>query len=227
MALPAVLFDVDGTLVDSNYLHVHAWHRAFRKLSIPVECWRIHRGIGMDGSALAKELAGDDQADAAKQLQAQFYEELIPLLQPLPGARALLDAVAEHDLQVVLASSAPEDELSALRKVLGRDDIVSVATDSGDVETAKPSPDIVEVALGRAGLGAEDAVFVGDSVWDVRAAARAGLQCVGVLSGGTSRHELETEGAATVWENAQDLLDHLGDTPIAALRGQFSRGRPA
>jgi HAD superfamily hydrolase (TIGR01509 family) len=217
MAQPAVLFDVDGTLVDSNYLHVHAWHRAFRKLEVPVECWRIHRAIGMDGSSLVRDLAGADHLESAKELHARFYDELVDLLQPLPGARALLDAVAGLHLQVVLASSAPDDELSTLRKVLGRDDIVSVVTDSSDVESAKPDPDIVEVALERAGVGAERAVFVGDSVWDVRAAARAGVPCIGLLSGGTSRHELEAEGAVTVWKNPQELLERLGDSPIATL----------
>jgi HAD superfamily hydrolase (TIGR01509 family) len=217
MTQPAVLFDVDGTLVDSNYLHVHAWQRAFHQLGLQVEGWRIHRGIGMDGSSLSRDLAGDDQADAAKELHSQFYGELVELLQPLPGAQALLDAVADRGLQVVLASSAPDDELDALRKVLRRDDIVSVMTNSGDVESAKPNPDIVEVALDRAGVEVERAVFVGDSVWDVKAAARAGLTCIGVLSGGTSRAELEAEGAKTVWNNPRDLLDRLDDSPIAAL----------
>ena len=158
----------------------------------------------MDGSSLVRDLAGADHLESAKELHARFYDELVDLLQPLPGARALLDAVAGLHLQVVLASSAPDDELSTLRKVLGRDDIVSVVTDSSDVESAKPDPDIVEVALERAGVGAERAVFVGDSVWDVRAAARAGVACIGLLSGGTSRHELEAEGAVTVWKNPQD-----------------------
>lgn len=214
---PAILLDVDGTLVDSNYLHVHAWQRAFATLGQPVESWRVHRLIGMDGEALLTELDRADVGERAKELHSQFYGESGGSLRPLPGARALLDRIAELGLQVVLASSAPEDELSNCRKVLDRDDVVSTATSSGDVATAKPEPDIVRVALDRAGVDVDRAVFVGDSVWDVRAAGRAGLKCIGLLSGGIPRDALLSEGAATVWENAQDLLDHLDQSPIAEL----------
>lgn len=221
---PAVLLDVDGTLVDSNYLHVHAWQRAFAELGRTVESWRIHRFIGMDGDSLISELGQDDVAEQAKELHSQRYGEFVGSLRPLPGARALLDAIADLGLQVVLASSAPEDELSNCRKVLDRDDIVSTATSSGDVDTAKPQPGIVEVALERAGVDADQAAFVGDTVWDVRAAARAGLKCIGLLSGGIPRDLLLSEGAATVWENPQDLLDHLGESPIAGLTAALRDG---
>ena len=216
---PAVLFDIDGTLVDSNYLHVHAWQRAFTELGLEVESWRIHRCIGMDGSSLIEELGSGDVEDPgrAKELHCRFYGETVGLLRPLPGARALLDAVAEMGLQVVLATSAPEDELSILRKVLERDDVVSALTSSGDVDTAKPEPDIVRVALNRAGVGADQAVFVGDTTWDVAAAARAGVECVCLRSGGISRDELEYAGATAVFENPRDLLEHVGDTRIDRL----------
>jgi HAD superfamily hydrolase (TIGR01509 family) len=214
---PAVLLDVDGTLVDSNYLHVHAWQMAFAELGRTVESWRIHKLIGMDGDSLIAELAQKDIRDQAKELHSQFYAGFVSSLRPLPGARALLDGIAEVGLQVVLASSAPEDELATCRKLLDRDDIVSAVTSANDVDTAKPEPGIVEVALERAGVDAEQAVFVGDSVWDVRAAGRAGVKCIGLLSGGIPRDVLLSEGAATVWENPQELLNHLGESPIAQL----------
>jgi phosphoglycolate phosphatase-like HAD superfamily hydrolase len=118
---------------------------------------------------------------------------------------------------VVLATSAPEDELTTLRKVLDCDDIVSAITSSGDVETAKPDPDIVRVALDRAGVGPDRAVFVGDSVWDVAAAARAGVECVCLRSGGISQAELEYAGATAVFSDPRDLAEHLGDTRIGRL----------
>lgn len=128
----------------------------------------------------------------------------------------MLDAVAGFGLQVVLATSAPEDELSTLREVLGRDDIVSAVTSSADVDTAKPQPDIVENALQRAGVTAARAVL-GDTVWDIRAAGRAGERCLCVLTGGIAREELEAEGAAAVFDDPQQLVEDIRTTPIAAL----------
>jgi HAD superfamily hydrolase (TIGR01509 family) len=217
---PAVLFDVDGTLVDSNYLHVHAWQRAFAELDMPVEAWRIHRLIGMDGSELVASLSnGADDAvqRRLKDLHSGFYQETTGLLRPLPGARELLERIASLGLQVVLATSAPEDELATLREVLDRDDVVSTVTSSGDVDTAKPEPDIVEIALQRAGVSADRAVFVGDAVWDAEACARAGVRSIGVLSGGVSRCELENAGVSAVYENVGELGEHLADSPIGEL----------
>lgn len=217
---PAVLFDIDGTLVDSNYLHVHAWSRAFHEAGVKAEAWRIHRSIGMDGSRLVGALSGnadDDTDKRLKDLHARFYSELSPLLRPLPGGREVLDLVASMGLQVVLATSAPDDELSLLRAVLDRDNVVSAVTSSADVENAKPDPGIVEVALDRAGVTAERAVFVGDSVWDAEASVRAGVPIIGLLSGGISREELTTAGALVVFNDPRDLIDHIDATPIAAL----------
>jgi HAD superfamily hydrolase (TIGR01493 family) len=221
-ARPAVLFDVDGTLVDSNYLHVHAWCRAFDEAGIAVESWRIHRSIGMDGDRLIETLSGDADACAqkrAKDLHLRYLKEAAPLLRPLPGARELLQRIRSLGLQVVLASSANEDELSMSRAVLDCDDLVSAATSSVDVDVAKPEPSIIEVALDRAGVDADHAVYVGDAVWDVIASGRAGVPAIGLLSGGISRAELEKAGAQAVFDNPRDLCDHIDSTAVAALSG--------
>ena len=218
---PAVLFDIDGTLVDSNYLHVHAWQRAFAEVGLPVQAWHIHRSIGMDGATLVDELSQGAPGDVQKRLKdlhTRYYQAGAALLTTLPGARRLLRTVAERDLQVVLATSAPEDELALLRSTLDCDDVVSAITSSADVEQAKPNPGIVEVALAEAGVSAERAVFVGDAVWDVEASGRAGVPCIAVLSGGVSRCELEEAGAAAVFDDAEDLREHLDDTVITTLR---------
>ena len=215
-----MLFDVDGTLIDSNYLHIHAWYRAFTEAKVEVEAWRIHRSIGMDGSTLLASLAehaDDDTRARLKDLHSRYYQETAPLLRPLPGARELLEAVEKLGLQIVLATSAPEDELSVLREVLASDDLVSAVTSSNDVDTAKPEPDIVQVALERAGVDAAHAVFVGDTVWDVEACKRAGVPTIALLSGGVSRGELETAGAQAVFDNPRDLCKHLDSTAIGAL----------
>lgn len=219
-AKPAVLFDVDGTLVDSNYLHIHAWTRAFREVDIPVDAWRVHRSIGMDGSKLVDTLsahASDDVQQQLTDLHSRYYKELAPLLRVLPGGRDVLQRVASMGLQVVLATSAPEEELAILRDVLDRDDVVSEVTSGADVETAKPDPDIVEIALARAGVPAVDAVFVGDSVWDAKASARAGVSSIGVLSGGISRAELMAAGAGFVYDDVAQLAEQIQESPIATL----------
>jgi HAD superfamily hydrolase (TIGR01509 family) len=219
---PAVLFDIDGTLVDSNYLHVQAWYRAFSDADVEVEAWRIHRSIGMDGSTLLKTLAGDADEDTRsrlKDLHSRYYKETVPLLRRLPGARELLEAVDGLGLQIVLATSAPEDELAILREVLASDKLVSAVTSSNDVDTAKPQPDIVDVALERAGVDADHAVFIGDTVWDVEACNRAGVPTIAVLSGGVSRGELEKAGAQAVFEDTKELCEHIDDTLIAKLAG--------
>ena len=217
----AVLFDIDGTLVDSNYLHVHAWCRAFADTSIAVESWRIHRSIGMDGSKLIASLAPgatDGERDRATELHSHYYQQTTSLLRMLPGARELLDRVESLALQVVLATSAPEDELSILRELLSIEDLVSTATSSEDVDVAKPEPGIVEVALHRAGVDAGRAVFIGDSVWDAQASVRARVRMIGVRSGGTSRDELEKAGAAMVFDDVHDIVDHFETSPLAELR---------
>lgn len=217
---PAVLFDVDGTLVDSNYLHVHAWARAFHDVGVDVATWRIHRSIGMDGSTLVTNLSDGAERgvrEKLKDLHSEYYRQTTELLRPLPGARELLDAVAGRGLQVVLASSAPEDELDTLRRILDREDVISTATSSKDVDTAKPEPDIVRVALDRAGVPPDHAVFVGDAVWDAQASTLAGVRSIGVLSGGVSRGELTDAGASAVFDDPADLHAHLESSPIAIL----------
>jgi HAD superfamily hydrolase (TIGR01509 family) len=217
---PAVLFDVDGTLVDSNYLHVYAWQRAFDGEGISVAAWHIHGCIGMDGDKLVRSLSDDAPADVQDRLSdahSRYYRDLIPLLSPLPGARELLRSVTDLGLTVALASSAPDDELEVLRKVLDCDDLISVTTSSRDVDTAKPEPGILQVALDRAGVTASRAVFVGDAVWDARAAAAARLPCIGMLSGGICGAELQTAGASQIFADPRDLLENLEFTRIAEL----------
>jgi HAD superfamily hydrolase (TIGR01509 family) len=220
MKSPAVLFDVDGTLVDSNYLHVYAWQRAFADEDIPLAAWQLHRCIGMDGAKLVSTLSRDAPEDVQDRLSeghSRYYRELSPLLAPLPGARELLRGVAGLGLQVVLATSAPDDELDTLRKVLDCEDVIAATTSSHDVDTAKPDPGIVEVALDRAGVRPSRAVFVGDAVWDAHAATAAELPCIGLLSGGISAGELHAAGAAPIFADPRDLLEQLDSTRIGAL----------
>ncbi|MEK6312735.1 MAG: HAD family hydrolase, partial [Curtobacterium sp.] len=193
----AVLFDIDGTLVDSNYAHIDAWWRAFTAIGESVDAWRIHRSIGMDSAKLLEALlpdASDDTRDAAKQYHSAYYAEQQPRLRLLPGARDLLAAVSDAGHAVVLATSAPEPELVRLRELLDAEEWLTAMTSSEDVEQAKPDPGIIAVALERAGVSADSAVMVGDAVWDVESAGRVGVTSIGVMTGGVGGDELRGAG---------------------------------
>ncbi|GAA1441997.1 HAD family hydrolase [Leifsonia poae] len=214
MSLSAVLFDVDGTLVDSNFLHVDAWQRAFAELGQPVDAWRIHRAIGQDSSRLLRSVAGehdDDWNSRAKDLHSQYYRELAPRLRSFSRAAELLRELSGRGITVVLATSAPDDELELLRAAIGADDAIRAATSADDVEEAKPDPGILEVALDRAGASPSEALMVGDSVWDLKAAARAHIRSIGMLCGGVGPSELLDAGAWDLFDDPADLLSRLDE----------------
>jgi len=216
----AVLFDVDGTLMDTVYLHTVAWWEALRQAGRTVPMSAVHRCVGMGSDHLLDRLlgtrrdhGGDSALSAAHDtLYAQFWTRLAPL----EGAADLLRACAGRGWRIVLASSAKSAELRVMRDALGADDVIDAATTADEVEASKPSPDLVGRALERAGVPAGRAVFVGDTAWDAEAAAAAGVACVGLLSGGWTREELLRAGAVAVHENPADLLAHLD---AGVLRG--------
>ncbi|MEV6371634.1 HAD family hydrolase [Micromonospora musae] len=213
-----VLFDVDGTLVDTTYLHTVSWWEALRQTDQPVPMATVHRAIGMGSDKLLDHLLGPERdrdadgrlRDAHDTLYAEYWERLTPL----PGAADLLRACAERGLRVVLATSAAEHEVTALRRALGADDVIAAVTSSADAAQSKPAPDILVAALDQSGLPAERVVFVGDSVWDVAAAGKLDIPCVGLTCGGTSRGELAGAGAVAVYDDPAALLATLDDSPL-------------
>ncbi|AND15618.1 HAD family hydrolase [Rathayibacter tritici] len=217
----AVLFDIDGTLADTNFLHVEAWSQAFWQCDLVVPAWRIQRAIGADSSELLDMLLEDDVNDdrraLVKVLHTKNYAETTARITPLPGARELVATLVGHGLHVVLATSAPQNELDVLLDVLDLGGSVYAVTSGADVSTAKPAPDLIAIALERAGVSADRAIMVGDATWDVIAAERAGLATVGVLSGGTSEHDLREAGAVAVYDDAATVLTGLHEGPLASL----------
>lgn len=205
-----VLFDVDGTLVDTTYLHAVCWWDALRANEHHVPMADIHHGIGMGSGELLDRLIGpdrdEDQDDKLSDAHLALYQQYWTRLQPLPGARDLLQHCAHAGLRVVLASSASHEELKALRAVLDADDAIHTATTKDDADAAKPSPDVVHAALDQADLAAEDVVFVGDAVWDGKACAKAGVTFIAVTCGGTPEGDLREAGAVEVWRDPADLL---------------------
>jgi HAD superfamily hydrolase (TIGR01509 family) len=212
------ILDIDGTLVDTNYHHAIAWYRAFRQHGFTLPLWRIHRHIGMGGDQLVAALAGDgferEQGDAARTAERVLYTELIAEVQPLAGARAVIEDLKSSGHQVVLASSAQPDELEHYLTLLDARTLVDAWTDAGDVEKTKPEPDLVLAALEKAGAEPKEALMIGDSVWDARAAKNAGVRSVGVLTGGFSEAELLEAGAAKVFDSVETLREHLDEAPI-------------
>jgi HAD superfamily hydrolase (TIGR01549 family) len=214
----AVLLDLDGTLVDANYQHALAWFRALRSRGIVVPIWRIHRHIGMGGDELISAVAGEEtERRYGNELREAEHEEFLLMrdeCEPLEGARELLDELHDRASAVVLASSASEDDVEYFLGVLGAQDLIDGWTTSDDVERAKPHPDIVQAALEKA-TNRDRAVMIGDSRWDIEAAARAGLQTLCVLTGGWSKQELEASGASCVFESLVELRRRIDETPIA------------
>ena len=213
---PGVLFDVDGTLCDTNYLHALAWSRALRDSGEWAPMNAIHRLVGMGGDQLVHRLLGHDSPEAIA-ARPRFYQELVGDVRAFPRAADALREVKKHGLLVVLATSAPDDELEILRKVLNADDAIDGQTSADDIERSKPDPEVFLTAMRQYHIDPRRALAVGDSVWDVEAARAAGIGCLGVESGGFSRHELSEAGAQHVYQDIGELADRLLTGPVAAL----------
>ncbi len=215
--MSVAILDVDGTLVDTNYQHALAWFRAFRAHGIVLPVWRIHRHVGMGGDQLVEAMAGEDvereQGDAIRERETACYGEMIEEVEPFEGARGLILELRDRGHTVVLASSAKEAEIDHYLDLLDARELAQW-TSSADVEATKPAPDLVEAALERAGAGADDAVMIGDTPWDVRAARRAGVGTIAVMTGGFAEEELVEAGALAVYESVAELCRALDDTPL-------------
>jgi HAD superfamily hydrolase (TIGR01509 family) len=213
-----VIFDLDGTLVDSNYLHTLAWSRALVDCGEWAPSNAIHRLVGMGGDQLVVELLGHDVEGADERRKAR-YGELIDGVRPFPRALELLRALRKEGIAVVLATSAPGEELEVALEGLGGRSSFDVVTGADDVDASKPAPDVFAEAAKRAELDPGLVLAVGDSVWDIQASRAAGFACIGVETGGFSRHELSEEGAVAVYRDVAELASQWRTGPIASLLG--------
>jgi len=215
----ALIFDLDGTLVDTVYAHVFAWQRALAEAGMPIDGWRIHRRIGMSGGLFARAVArevgrplSDAEVEAVQQRHGELYRELLPERRPLPGAVRLLAELRELGVVYGIATSGRRPEINASLEVLGVG-AETVVVERGDVLRAKPEPDLFVTCAQRLGVEPVDCYVVGDAVWDLLAARRAGMLSVGLLSGGYGDDELTRAGAFRVYRDAEELrgsLDELG-----------------
>jgi HAD superfamily hydrolase (TIGR01509 family) len=220
--VPALVFDLDGTLVDTVYAHVFAWQRALGEAGMPIDGWRIHRRIGMSGGLFARAVArevghplSDEETEAVQQRHGELFRELLPERRPLPGAVDLLRELREQNVVHGIATSGRRPEIDASLAALGvGDETVVVAR--GDVLRAKPEPDLFLACAERLGAHPDECYVVGDAVWDLLAARRARMLSVGLLSGGYGEDELTSAGAFRVYRDADELrrsLDELGIVP--------------
>ncbi|AIY03141.1 hypothetical protein ART_3542 [Arthrobacter sp. PAMC 25486] len=217
----AILFDVDGTLIDSNYLHTLSWWQALRQQSFTAPAAALHRAIGMGGEELIRHILGNGTSPIQTQKLIDAHDAIFstywPALLPFESAAALLEHCALAGAAVVLASSAEQTELEVLRKALDADHAIAASTSSSDAAQGKPSPDILAAALKSVGVDTTHALFVGDAVWDAKAAAALGIPMIGVRSGGTSAAELYEAGAVEVFDDVRELLDKVDQSRLGTL----------
>ena len=204
-----VVLDVDGTLMDTNYLHTEAWARAFEEVGHRIPRARLHKQIGKGSSLLIREFVKDEETEERiDELHSEIYAELQEYGHPLAGAKELISYLRERGYEVWFVTSAKDEELEHHMQELEAEGRISGVVNSSAVENPKPAPDIFELALQKAGASPDETVAVGDAVWDVEAADAAGIRTVAVLTGGAfSRQELEEAGAVAVYEDCAELLD--------------------
>lgn len=217
--ITAVLFDVDGTLIDSNDAHAASWVRAFAEHGVAVDAIQVRRSIGMGGDKLMPAVSGITEDSPLGQRISErrgeiFRTEWLPALKPFPGARELVEAIASSGLRAIAASSAQKDELRALLALAGATSLMDGSTSSDDADESKPEPDIVHAALQQAGVEAGHAVMIGDTPYDVAAARRAGVTIVAFRCGGWLDPDLV--GAIEVYDGPWDLLARIDESPLAA-----------
>ncbi|WP_405473773.1 HAD family hydrolase [Paenarthrobacter ilicis] len=216
----AVLFDVDGTLIDSSYFHALAWWQAFRREGLDVEMSAIHRKVGMGGDKLIQSLVPDcteDMQEDLKSAHGAVFSTYWPALRSFDSVRDLLAACSAAGLAVGLASSAQERDLEVSRHLLDAGSSIDAWTSSNDAQESKPAPDILEACLEKLDVLPANAVFVGDAVWDVKAGSALGIPVIALTCGGISEAELRDAGAVEVYDNPRQLLEHLESSLIGKL----------
>jgi HAD superfamily hydrolase (TIGR01509 family) len=221
--IPAFLFDLDGTLIDSVYQHVLAWHEALEEVGLSLSVWRIHRRIGMSGGLLVKALGREighhvtpKQAEKLQQKHELAFARYRHTVHPLPGARELLQHLTDAGVRCAIATSGRPRSAAEVLQALGVEAEIPVITRK-EVQRAKPDPDLFLAAAQRLNVPIAHAIVVGDSVWDLLAARRAGCLGIGLLSGGYGQEELQQAGAYRVYQDPADLLAHLDEVGVRTL----------
>lgn len=228
--IKAVIFDVDGTLVDSNNLHVEAWQEAFRGCGKEVAFEELHRQMGKGGDQLMPVFCSREELDRfGEELERSrtelFTSDYLPRVRPFPKVRELFERIKADGLAIALASSAKEEELERHKKSLRIEDLLETSTSADDAERSKPHPDIFQAALAGIGdIAPEESVVVGDTPYDAVAAAKAGMRTIGLLSGGFTEGDLRSAGAVEIYKDVADLLERY-DESLLTTGAALAAGR--
>jgi HAD superfamily hydrolase (TIGR01549 family) len=228
--IKAVIFDVDGTLVDSNDFHVAAWREAFMCYGKELTYHEVHSQMGKGGDHLMPVFLSLEEldlfGDELEQLRVDlFTHRYLPRVKPFPKVRELFERIKSDGMRIALASSAKQEELEGHKKKLHIEDLVDAATSADDVHRSKPCPDVFQAALDRlGGIGPHEAVVVGDTPYDAMAARNAGMKAIGVLSGGFSEESLRAQGVIAVYRDVADLLEHYDESPLVCKPVALNRG---
>jgi HAD superfamily hydrolase (TIGR01509 family) len=217
-SIRAAILDMDGTLIDSNDAHARAWQDAFREFGYDISYEDIRRCVGMGGDKLMPEVSGiEEDTDTGKQISKRrgeiFKAKYVATLKPFDCTRELVQRMRDHDLKVVIASSAKADELDTLLKIAQVDDLIEHQTSSDDADNSKPDPDIIAAALEKSGVPAASAIMLGDTPYDVESAKKAGVGTIALRCGGWFDDGLE--GALAIYDDPADLLAHFDESPLA------------
>ena len=220
MTLRAAILDVDGTLIDTNDAHAHAWIDSCREFGFDVPFGKVRPLIGMGGDKVLPALTGlAEESDTGKKMKERrgeiFRQQYLPSCQPFPCARELLERMHADGLTLVVATSASKDDMHALLKAAGVDDLIDAGTTSSDADESKPDPDIVQAALDAAECRPNEAVMVGDTPYDIEAAARAGVPCIALRCGGWWKDE-GLAGAVAIYDDPAELLARYEESPLSA-----------
>ena len=229
--IKAVIFDVDGTLVDSNDLHVEAWREAFRCYGKEVSYGDVHAQMGKGGDQLMPVFCSEEELDRfGEELERRrvdlFTSDYLPRVRPFPLVRELFERIKADGLRIALASSAKDQELEQHKKSLRVEDLLEADASADDAERSKPHPDIFQAALaGLKGVAPEEAVVVGDTPYDAQAAAKAGMRTIGLLGGGFTEQALREAGAVAVYRDVSDLLERYDESLLSKDRAAAARGQ--
>lgn len=227
MTLRAAILDIDGTLIDTNDAHAHAWVDALREHGREVAFGEVRPLIGMGGDKVMPRLTGglDEESEEGKRIKARrgeiFRERYLASCRPFPGARALLERMRDGGLTLVVATSASKDDMKALLEKIGVADLIEARTSSSDAAESKPDPDIVQAALESAGVSPGEAVMLGDTPYDVEAAGRAGVPTIALRCGGWWKDD-DLRDAVAIYDDPADLLARYDESPLG--RGAIPGG---